>query len=343
MALALMSCRDDGNDAQHDRSLNRDIADAAVVDSRVRGDATGVVLHTSFTIRAQLTRMERNAVEPPYYWASFPDIHEFTLVVDESAGHVTVGCAGTGAVAPLTRRGAGFLAAAPLQVELVFPSSCGRSAAVKYEELTFTVDPNGALHGTSRGKASIQLGDVISSADITATLEGEADQTAPFLDLAVTKDSLAHPLQATFLGASEPLAADATAAIVTEGAPAIALAPELIDSSRFIRGFSRDDRVLAFNTLYRFVLEGVVDSVGLRAAPVATTFTTEPAPELIAEDGFESASATVGGAPVVGGNGLPAITGSKSVFLTSTAGRLPVTTFSSRFIARLLIKPTDTV
>ena len=97
--------------------------------------------------------------------------------------------------------------------------------------------------------------------------------------------------------------------------------------------FERTPVVLPYGRTFRLVTSSLTDFAGNHAAPLE--FNTLPVPPLIAQDGFESATGVIGAGEIVGAAGVPAITGSKSLYLR---GRRPDDGCSSGSVSDLVLR-----
>jgi hypothetical protein len=280
-------------------------------------------------------------------WQDFPTDHVFTLIWDPAAGRVMAGTDGlVTASAAATTDGRTFRTTEPLAVRVPFAGSCGGTAEIAYDEITFFAE-SGVLHGTGDGHATYLNGDQVWMANATATLVGVPDVTAPSLDVpAVVED----PLAPVFLKASEPLPASASVSLV--GAPSgdvIQLEPSVLAGPDHVTwGFAKPGVMLRYGETYTLVTDNLADFAGNKsAAAQPTTFTTRAAPPLIPEDGFESVTTpTLGGAGVLKGDPLTPIAGTTSLILNTGFGGgfgfLPYR-LGPALAVRLTVAPGDTV
>jgi hypothetical protein len=250
----------------------------------------------------------------------FPRPWAFTLVLDDDSKCALIGGEGTSASSVLSPTPNGFRTSSPVKVTLPFARSCTGVATILFDELSF-VAPLGELAGSGRGTVSYQSGDDLLSASIAMGFEGPSDRTPPTLTVPT---ALVDPLAPLSFVASEPLPAAVTAKLVgAASGEVVALeAVRLEGPERAIRAFGKPDRMLRFGETYDFVVDGLADfagNAGSDAPPAAIT--TRPSPPLAAPDGFESvAGDTFGGAGVLAGGPLPAISGQKSLLLNTGFG-----------------------
>jgi hypothetical protein len=262
--------------------------------------------------------------------------HQFTLVVDTNA---LVAVAGTPAgviTVPLTstdRRT--FRAVTPFSLPLNMGCS-GLTLNATYDELTFVVDEAG-LSGQSTGRI-FSLRDDIGSVTFGAfALTGTRDMQAPV----VSGIPNTNPLAGFRLRASEPLPPDVSLSLVSATGESLPFAVTATGGPlSAVHDFDKPAVGLRYDTAYRVAVDAVVDFAGNAAAPSgAVTFTTGPAPPLIPEDGFESATGTtLGGASLLSGSGV--LAGNKSLY--APVGTT-LTTMATSFALRLALQPGDTM
>jgi hypothetical protein len=290
---------------------------------------------------------------PTSLWDGFPRNHTFTLFFDPVARTVSAGAAGSAGSAPVTSSdGRTFRTGATLSVGVDFSGPiCPGSAQVSYDEIVFTIEGD-SLRGTGRGRASFIMGDVGTSATVTAVLTGAPDATPPRLKPAGTP--MLDPMSGFTLAASEPLLPTSRVRL-TGGGVDVALDPVVgagggwdggAGASSVVRGFSKPKVALLYNQSYRISVEDLIDLGGRHGqAADAVTFTTEAAPPLVPEDGFESAaSPLIGGAGVItSSSGLTPIAGTKSALVFSSfGGTNQGLNAGPRLTVRLALSPGDT-
>jgi hypothetical protein len=206
---------------------------------------------------------------------------------------------------------------------------------------------DGAWHGTGSGHAAFIDGDVGFEAPTSAVLVGRADATAPAL---VVPRVPVDPLAPLVFVASEPLPPPAAASLVGRASgDVVALTPLVVEGSSdgVVRAFAKPDVALRAGEIYDVVTAQLVDFAGLAGASTPLHFTTEAAPPLVPEDGFESVTtASLGGAGVLVDGPLTPLTGRTSLILNSGFGGgfgfLPYA-LGPRLAVRLAVQPGDTV
>jgi len=227
--------------------------------------------------------------------------------------------------------GVGFRTTTPLGLPLDY-SPCG--AGVTYDDFHFTAGPGG-LAGSATGTAYLTQGDISFpySADLDFT--GVPDATGPSL---AGTGAAVDPLAPLTLTASEALPPDATARLITEGG-VLDLVPRLPDGAGAATAFDKPDMALRYGTTYAVALDRWADLAGNPGA-AAGEIVTIPPPPVAAEDGFEGAGTSIGGAPVVDATLLPPLDGTRSVLLTGTA---VAGVSGTRLTVRLAVAPGDSV
>jgi hypothetical protein len=299
----------------------------------------------AFDVTATLTVTPADAQTAS--WQDFPRSHVFTLIWDPAAARVIVGRDGlVTASAAATTDGRTFRTTEALAVRVPFAGSCGGTAEIAYDEVTFSAD-GGGLRGTGRGRATFLTGDEVRGADATATLVGARDVTTPALDVpAVASD----PLAPVFLKASEPLPGSASASLLgSRSGDVIQLEPSLLAGpDHAVWGFAKPNVMLRYGEAYTLVTDKLADFESNQSAPAKpVAFTTRAAPPLSPEDGFESVTTpTFGGAGVLDGDPLTPIAGTRSLILNTGFGGgfgfLPYMLGPSLAV-RLAVTPGDTV
>jgi hypothetical protein len=216
-------------------------------------------------------------------------------------------------------------------------------SAVSYSDLSFELDPAGRLLGNGSGTL-FNNADGGNSFAVTMSLTGVDDTVGPTLAFDPAGD-ITDPFIPFSVLASEPLQVGPQPLLRAAGGDVIALTPSSSPDG-FVALFYEPNVLLRYGETYRLDISGVVDFAGNAAVGSATdslTFTTRPAPPLVAADGFESVtSATLGGAEVLSGAGDPIISGGRSLYVppASPVGAAVVMT---QFALRLAVAPGDTV
>lgn len=291
---------------------------------------------TSFKVTSTLSLMP---MANQGTWETFPKTQKFTVFIDTKAMRLLAGARGQGTAVELTRTGPGRYSTNELIHIPISGNGCN-SAGVNYYDLSFSVE-GGRLTGTGRGTATTFMGDAGFIATGTMSLVGLPDDEPPtVIPMADTIDPMGY---ASF-GASEPLVESAASLIGAQG-DVFALGAQIREGSpNFTIAFVRSPLMLNWGTTYEVTTEALVDFAGLMGVRSARpTVATPPAPPLVAEDGFESVTATtLGGAAVLGGATLPALAGAKSLMIASWSGGA-LGTAARQVTLRLPILPGDSV
>jgi hypothetical protein len=347
-ALTLVACgssglkidapADGGDGASSDAPRIDARDDAAVDEAPVDAPPAGF---RAYDITATVT------VTPPAGeggWVDFPKTHVFTLAWDPGTGTAFVGGGGNFSSTEVTTTDDPTFTSQTWQADVPLADSCEGVAHIRYEHATFSLTA-GALTGTASGTVSYMTGDLVLQANITATLAGILDATAPSF---TAPQSPVDPLAPLAFVASEPLAPTSQASLVgTVSGDVVALSAQSIDNQeRATRAFLVPNVMLRAGETYTLVTDAVVDFVGNKPAAGAS-FSTEAAPPLVPEDGFESVTGTMfGGAGVLRGGTLTPIAGQTSLLLNTGFGGgfgfLPYDLGSSLKV-RLAVSPGDTV
>jgi hypothetical protein len=264
--------------------------------------------------------------------------HAFTLAVAADRTAAILGANGAGSRAPLEATAGGYRVPQATYFSVAL-GSCGGS--VTYQEMTFTLAADGTLSGTGRGSLVTFSGDVGTSVAVTMTLSGVADRVAPTFNLK-SAGTLGDPFSAVSLTASEPLPDTSQPRLVGAGGAEIPFVAAATNG--FVATFNAPNKLLRFDETYRVVVDGIADFAGNAAAASSLQFTTKPAPPLIAEDGFESATGTtLGGAQVLAGSGAPTITGTHSLYIPPAGDGIAGRPRATQLALRLSVAPGDTV
>jgi hypothetical protein len=266
-----------------------------------------------------------------------PASHTFTLVIDADTQTAIVGSTRASFTA------IGSSGALRFQGQINFGSGGSGTWAVTYADgLTVKLAADGTLTGMGQGTGTTFSGDTAQSGPITASLAGGPDIVAPLLS--VTSDGPADdPFSSLTVSSPEALPLGATPRLVADGF-ASAFSPATSNGD-FTTSFYGAAVFRPYGRTYTVAVDGIADFAGHPAtATGATSFTTRPAPPLVPEDGFESATGTtLGGAQIL--SGAVAIAGTRSLYIPATpagpfSGPRPR---STRLAVRLAVAPGDTV
>jgi len=269
--------------------------------------------------------------------------HTFTLTFDFSQHVAIFGTSGSGQVAPLEQTAGGALRVGQALVFAVpVPAACG--ASVQYEDLDFTIEPDGTLSGTGAGLLRTNSGKSGTNVAATMALTGVSDTEGPILSLSASGD-LADPWASLWVVSSEPVPRDEMHPVLrSAGGDLLAFeAPTAADS--FFTILEKPRLLLAFGQQYQvtFDSDSITDFAGNPARwNGEPTFTTRPAPPFVLPDGFESVTDdTLGGAQVLSGTGAPAINGARSLYIPAAAS-LPASGFVTQLALRLPVSASST-
>ena len=290
----------------------------------------------SFDVVAVLTGTMANA-------SQLPSTSIFTFVLDDDGA--IAGGNGQGAFIGLSTPGAmTFQSTGPFVVG--GPSdTCNALQDVRYDDFAVTI-AGGTLTGTARGEADISCGDCTFVVPFTATLSGTSDATPP--SLFGSGSGPATPFDSVSLSATEPLPTTATARIVADDGASLDLVPVIASSSSALPSvvaFLKPNVVLRAGHGYTVAFDGLVDFAGLvsPAGPPLRLGSFADAPT-VPEDGFESATGPVlGGAMVMTGGPLPAISGATSLYIGVKNAPALDTGASRSLMVRRARLPGDTV
>ena len=246
---------------------------------------------------------------------NLPPTNTFTLVLDTDRQLAIVGGNGRAAVIGVTTTDGRTFHSAGQFIAGGEGSSCTGTSGVHYDNFEVTV-AGGSLTGTASGSAEISCGDCAFFVSFGASLTGTVDATPPKLrGSGVTPSTPFDPLN---LVVSEPLPVGATARLVADDGAAVDLVPTIIDGVEpLVVGFSKPEVVLRAGRGYEVPVDGLVDFAGQtdRTGP-PLRLVSFPAAAAVPEDGFESATgSTLGGAMVMTGGALPAISGNTSLYI----------------------------
>ena len=242
--------------------------------------------------------------------------HRFTMVFDADQRIAIIGANGEGSTVGVQQVADGtFRFTYAISFSVTVPGTC--SARVQYDNVGFNLDATGRLMGAGQGQLTTSQTEVGNRVLVTTSLTGVADTVTPTLALVTGGGDIADPFPSFFVISPEPLPLDSHAVLRAAGGDVIGLTPSP-QNEGFITVFSMPAAILLrYGETYRVDTGDLADFAGNRAAPTnALTFTTKPAPPLIAADGFESVTdAMLGGAEVLSDAGAPTITGSRSLYI----------------------------
>lgn len=240
--------------------------------------------------------------------------HQFTMVLDWDAGTAIIGSADGGGRVGLERTSGGVV----IRQSVSFRSADQRTT-LTYASIDLAIAAGGeTISGVGQGRAScipVTTDVGVCSADFTMSLSGVPDTQPPFLtsnDNAMQID----PFHAVTLTASEPVPADTRLVLADLFDAPVVVAPT--DPSAVVfTFFPSAGKLWHFDDRYTLMADSLVDFAGNRTTAVFS-FTTGPPPPLVAEDGFESSTATtVAGAQVLSGPDAPVISGTRSLYIPS--------------------------
>ena len=321
------------------------VPDTSVPDS---GPDTGPVMDAgapvlmgrrSFVVTSTLTLHADGGSQP----TGAPQSHAFTVVADADRLTAFVGAGGSATSRPLELTATGFSVVGNFSI--VLP---GCSSSVTYDGLTLTLGAGGELAGIASGRVGWTPAgtDVGNSFVASMSLTAVSDTEAPVFGAASVAADRSDPFSSFTLTASEPLPPDARPVLVGQSGD-FAFVPSTTEA--FVITFNQP-KLPRYGEQYRVALDGVVDFAGNAARTGSTSggdirFTTRAAPPLAAEDGFESATGSLGGAQVMSTAGAPVIAGARSLYIPATGGSsTPATVLQQTQLAlRLPLAPGDTV
>jgi hypothetical protein len=285
----------------------------------------GLVSRRSFDIAARLTDPN-----PPAGAQPMADDFTFSATLDPELGLFFAGAAGFNQVVPMTIEGPGaFHVGEYVQISI-------RDTPQTFRELQLDTLDLSATDAALMGTGTAQDGSLfVTGHAASATLVGRPDVTPPFL----TGTSIEDPFSLFQLNPSEPLPETATARLVGSDGTVVPLVPMLRgDVVKIVDSFLKPDVVLPFAG-FQVELDGLVDFAGNHGSEALRLGSLEP-PPLLAADGFESATGTVGDASIVGGDA--AIAGAFSAYLGTGAPAIRGVEPGPRFYARLPRHAADT-
>ena len=251
--------------------------------------------------------------------------HTFTMTLDTDRHVAITGTIGTVDPVPLEQTATGALRVTQvLSFSVPVPAACGGSLA--YDDLAFTIEPDGTLSGSGSGQVTEYLGAGADANTLAATmtLTGVPDTEQPTLSMATSGDP-ADPWTSIWVVSTEPLPADQMPPVLRSAsgdAVAFAVGPgingvyAIVEKPRLMLGFGEE---------YRITIDGITDIPGNPARWTGgATFTTRAPPPLVIADGFESVTDdTLGGARILSGAGAPTINGARSLYVPPASSLAP--------------------
>jgi len=246
--------------------------------------------------------------------------HTFTMTIDTDRHVAIIGGSGNAESTAVEQTPTGALRVHPvLSFAAPVQAACGGS--VKYDQIGFTLDPDGSLSGTGAGRLITYPGFVTAA---TMALTGLPDVEGPALSLS-TSGSPADPWASLWVVSSEPLPRNQSLPVLRAAGGDLLAFDAPTGTDPFFTIVEKPRLMLAFGEQYRITFDGITDFAGNNAGWLGDpTLTTRPAPPLVIPDGFESVTDdTLGGGQVLSGAGAPTINGARSLYVppaTSLAG-----------------------
>jgi hypothetical protein len=276
--------------------------------------------------------------------SGLPATNSFTLVLDADASLAIAGGDGYGNVVDVrSSDGRSFSSTEPFVVG-VDPGACSGAQSLTYDKFNVTVT-GGSLTGNASGSALVSCGDCNLRISFSAMLSGTADTTLPTLQASGAVPVPPSPFEGFTLVASEPLPTSASAKLLADDGAAIDLVPQVVDGAiPIVVAFRKPDVVLRAGEGYVVTLDGLVDFAGQSdTGGPPLRLTSFPEAPTVPQDGFESAAgATLGGAMVMTGGPLPAISGNTSLYIGASGAPGLDSSNGRTFMARLQRQPGDT-
>jgi hypothetical protein len=252
-------------------------------------------------------------------WSDFPRSFGLVLAWNAATGEAYTLGGGASSRTSVSAQADGTFTSRAWTANVAFATGCASQGTVALDEVTFSLQGD-ALTGSASGTATyITSGATMLEAAVTATLAGAPDPRPPAFS---APDAGVDPFAGVALEASEPLPANAAATLTAPGSSdGVPLAGEEIGArSGGLHGFSAALVALRYGTTYHLDARDARDFLG-RAATAPVTFTTQAAPPLVPEDGFESVTGTMfAGAGVLQGGPLMPIAGKTSLLLNTGFG-----------------------
>jgi hypothetical protein len=252
------------------------------------------------------------------------------MTLDTDQRVAIIGADGDTQVYPVEQTAAGplHLVGSPrFSVDVDVPASCG--AALKYLDVTFTIESSGQLSGSGRGTLTTFVSLFGDSFPATMALAGVLDAQPPTFGLSAGGD-LADPWTALWVVSSEPLPGQQMRPVLRSASGDVMAFQAPTGMETFVTVLARPTRMLRYSDEYRVTFDGITDLAG--NVPISTasaSFTTRAPPPLVSTDGFESVTdTTLGGAQVLSGADAPTIAGTRSLYIppvpaVGTPGPLP--------------------
>jgi hypothetical protein len=265
--------------------------------------------------------------------------HAFTLVLDAGEATARAGAIGGGGVMRAKPAGDfGFDLTGKVTISL--EDLC--DGEVVYESMALTLTAEGQLQGMGEGIVRFTRANFVETVAVTMSLSGQPDSAPPRLQLA-KHGRPSDPFQWLEVVPSEPLPEGVKPTLVSASGDAVPLVPLTLANRGLPVYRPAEHLLLRFSESYRVTVDGVVDLAGNAALPQeAPGFTTNAAPALLVEGGFESAREEdlAGAKLITAGGALPVISGSKSFYVPPEEGQ--PSDMTSLFTLRLPVRPTDT-
>jgi hypothetical protein len=213
------------------------------------------------------------------------------------------------------------------------PDGCGSGMTVYGLTVVATAEE---LTAQGTGPAQVIFDHEYYRYDASFSLTGTRKTTGPTLGPGRTD---VDPLEALALLSTEAITPAAVAHLKTSTEELTLVTGKAYELDLAVAFKMPAARALRYGTTYQLEVDPWRDLDGLAGQPLPT-LTTAAAPELMPEDGFETAGETRGGAPVIAAPRLPPVTDTKSVMV---APPFFSGVDSRRFTVRLARQPGDTV
>jgi hypothetical protein len=270
----------------------------------------------AYVVDAKITNTPVTPGGPPP-----PTAHTFTIVLDFDGNYARIGSA-QGFGETLFNPSDGTTIELKNNLTFTFATGCG--AGLTYQSMSLRPAADGTLTGTAFGTSLTVSGDIAFQGKFTATLTGLPDRVTP--TLTASGGDLIDPFSPGALVASEPLPLASKPSLLSKTNETFELTPVMKNSANFIAGFTLPPVFLGYGESYTVVANGLQDFAG-NISKSGPLLTTKPAPPLLAEVGFEPATAgeSLGGGQVTDGTNGPVIAGARSLWAAaSLTVRLPV-------------------
>jgi hypothetical protein len=264
--------------------------------------------------------------------ADAPNGQSFTLVLDVGHGVASVGSEGGGGDLKFDAGGTTF----ELQGSVTFALLDSCNAEVVYQRMSLSLTPEGLLAGTANGLLRYMRQNLVDTVPVTITLKSVFDTQGPRLTVE-RGGNLSDPFWTVRLVASEPLPETVNLTLVSAHGDSLPLMP-VVDPTYHRPEFQAPGVLRRFGEQYRLSPAGAHDFAG-NAVNAEPAFTTNVLPDVLVQDGFESAQQqdVGGGAKLLEGASPPVIAGTKSLYIPPQEGQFSTTT--PLFVWRLAVKP----